>query len=97
MCESEGLKEKEIEMLSFKFRGHVYSIKVRSFNGMIQLGFDGWLLNNFRCKQQLISHIEEQARWAEGAIKTKKLPKKILGKIEEFLAADESVWQGNCE
>jgi len=85
-------------MLSFKFRGHVYSIKVRSFNGMIQLGFDGWLLGNFRCKEQLIFQIEEQARWIGGCgIKAKKLPKKILQKIEDFLAADESVWQGNCE
>ena len=84
-------------MLKFGFRGHVYSIKVRSFNGMIQLGFDGWLLGSFRCKQKLISHIEEQARWAEGAIEAKKLPGKILQKIEDFLAADESVWQGSFE
>jgi hypothetical protein len=91
------IKEKETIMLSFKFCGHVYEIKVYSFNGMIMLGFDGWLLGSFRCKQQLISHIEEQARWIDGSIKVKKLPKKILGKIEEFLAADESVWQGNCE
>jgi len=97
MSGSEGLKEKEIEMLSFKFCGHVYEIKVYAFNGMIMLGFDGWLLGSFRCKQQLISHIEEQARWIGGSIKVKKLPKKILQKIEDFLAADESVWQGNCE
>lgn len=84
-------------MLSFKFRNHVYEIKVYQFNGMIQLGFDGWLLGTFRCTQQLISHIEEQARWIEGSIQVKKLPKNIREKIENFLAADESVWQGNCE
>lgn len=85
------------EVLDFKFCGHTYSIKVRPFNGMVILGFDGWLLNQFRCKSALISHIEEQARWSLGSINAKKLPKRIVSKIEQFLAENEFAWKGSCE
>lgn len=84
-------------MLKFKFCGHTYEISIYSFSGRIMLGFDGWLLGSFRSKQQLISAIEEQGRWIGCAIKTKRLSKKILQKIEDFLSADESVWQGSFE
>jgi hypothetical protein len=84
-------------MLKFKFCGHAYEISIYSFNGLIMLGIDGCLLGSFRSKQQLISAVEEQGWWNGEAIRRKKLPGKILQKIEDFLRADESVWQGSFE
>jgi hypothetical protein len=97
MCESEGLKEKEIGMLSFKFWGHNYGLKVSSFNGMITVTHGGWIVGCFRCKDKMLAWVEEDARWRECAIKGRKLPKATRERIENYLAQDEFAWKGNCE
>lgn len=81
--------------LSFRFRGHTYSIKVAQFSGRLSLGYDGWLLGEFWSIEKLISHIEEQARWTEGAIRAPKLPKRVVTKIETFVQSNATAWQGN--
>lgn len=93
----EVIKGKETEMLSFKFWGHNYALKVSTFNGLITVTHNGWIVGLFRCKDKMMAWVEEDARWRECAIKGRKLPKSTRERIENYLAQDEFVWQGNCE
>lgn len=81
--------------LSFKFRGHRYSIRVSEFNGHLSLGYDDWMLGDFRSVDKLISHIEEQARWTEGAIRAPRLSKRAVTRIEDFVRKFPNTWLGN--
>jgi hypothetical protein len=71
--------------LAIRFRKHQYSIKVSKSDGRISLGFDVWLLGEFWSVGAVISHIEEQSRWADGLIRAPKLPKGSVERIENFI------------
>lgn len=83
------------KVLTIRFRKHRYSIKVSEFNGRISLGYDDWLLGEFWSVGKTISHIEEQARWTEAAIRAPKLPKRVVARIETFVQSNATAWQGN--
>lgn len=83
------------KVLTIRFRKHKYHIKVSAFNGRISLGYDDWLLGEFWSVGKTISHIEEQARWAEGAIRAPKLSKKTVERIEDFVRLHPDAWLGN--
>lgn len=73
------------EVLTIRFRRHKYSIKTSKSDGRISLGFDDWLLGEFWSSDAVISHIEEQARWADDLIRAPKLPKGSVERIENFI------------
>lgn len=80
---------------SFRHQGQRFSIRVSSFNGRISLGMDGWLVGEFWSVDRVVRNCEEQARYQSGSRRARKMDRRTVELIEDFVRLHENAWLGS--
>lgn len=81
--------------MRFRFGGREWLLNVSRFNGRISVGCNGSLQGEFWAVDDVVWSIQEWTRWKMSVPRLRKLSRRRVEMIEDFIREFPNTWLGN--